>query len=135
MGLAFASLVSNPAQAAICSATAINDFDVFISLNVRGQSWERISLRIAPLDESREKRLRLPRGKQTSGRKGEWATRCIGGTKRICHFMAGVFGNADTPPPLHSFGLEQTVSSMEVDFQAIKVEDLKSRLGELRRYL
>jgi hypothetical protein len=24
---------------------------------------------------------------------------------------------------------------MEVDFQAIKVEELKSRLGELRRYL
>jgi len=37
--------------------------------------------------------------------------------------------------PLHSLGLKQTVWSMEVDFQAIKVEELKSRLGELRRFL
>ena len=28
-----------------------------------------------------------------------------------------------------------SIHSMEVDFQAIKVEELKSRLGELRRYL
>jgi hypothetical protein len=37
--------------------------------------------------------------------------------------------------PLHSSGLKQTVMFMEVDFQAIKVEELKSRLGELRRFL
>ena len=60
MGLAFASFGSRPAQAAICSATAINDFDVFISLDIWGPAWKKISLRIAPLDDSKEKGLRLP---------------------------------------------------------------------------
>jgi hypothetical protein len=38
--------------------------------------------------------------------------------------------------PLYTpFLWRQSTHSMEVDFQAIKVEELKSRLGELRRYL
>ena len=39
-------------------------------------------------------------------------------------------------PALYTPSLSRQIGSfMEVDFQAIKLEELKSRLGELRRYL
>src|SRR5215469_14775165 len=69
IGLAFASLGSRPAQAASCNATAINDLDVFISLDALGASLGRnISSQDPPLDESKEKRLRLPSPKAFGGR-------------------------------------------------------------------
>jgi hypothetical protein len=43
---------------------------------------------------------------------------------------------AFAPSALYTPSLwRQITHPMEVDFQAIKVEELKSRLGELRRYL
>jgi hypothetical protein len=41
-----------------------------------------------------------------------------------------------TPLALYTPSLSRHITPfMEVDFQAIKLEELKSRLGELRRYL
>ena len=43
---------------------------------------------------------------------------------------------ASSPIPLYTPVLWRQINGfMEVDFQAIKLEELKSRLGELRRYL
>jgi hypothetical protein len=44
--------------------------------------------------------------------------------------------NAKRPLALYTPSLSRHITPfMEVDFQAIKLEELKSRLGELRRYL
>jgi hypothetical protein len=43
---------------------------------------------------------------------------------------------ASSPLALYTPSLSRHITTfMEVDFQAIKLEELKSRLGELRRYL
>jgi hypothetical protein len=89
-----------------------------------GQPVKNISSQLPPLDDSREKGLRLPSRKLTS-------------LAEIVPVPSLTLWSLTLPSsPLYTpFVWKHSTGSMEVDFQAIKVEDLKSRLGELRRYL
>src|ERR1700751_5227648 len=124
----------------------------------RGQPGKNTSSQDPPLDESKEKRLRLPSPKERNGRVGVSGYRLVfvsGYRERARQRMGepapdewrreAIRCGRDAPP-LHRFASSplplytpllwrQINRFMEVDFQAIKLEELKSRLGELRRYL
>jgi hypothetical protein len=78
----------------------------------------------------------LPRSLSSKSVPLEYKTRMSGSSSLPANAPSPFRPFAPSPLALYTPSLSRHITPfMEVDFQAIKLEELKSRLGELRRYL